>query len=164
MEQHEYRLPYSVFDSRAELPGPEGWLLEEAGQYAMRAYAPYSDFQVGAAARLRNGKIVGGSNQENVSFPAGLCAERVLLSAISSIYPGVAIEIIAITYRYPKGKSDHPVFPCGICRQSLQEYEQALQSPIRLLLAGASGQVCLIEQAGWLLPFGFGAAELRRGR
>ena len=88
-----------------------------------QAYAPYSNFHVGAVAKLENGEIVAGTNQENASYPVGICAERVLLGSAATLHPDVAIESIAISYNSEKVKSDHPISPCGMCRQSLLEYE-----------------------------------------
>ena len=108
------------------------------------AYAPYSRFRVGAVAMLANGKKVSGSNQDNASFPAGICAERVLLSASSSLYPDVPIKTIAISYIDDHNGSNHPISPCGICRQSLHEYELRMKQPIRLVL-GAWKAVYIIR-------------------
>ena len=112
-------------------------------------------------ARLENGEIVTGSNQENASFPVGLCAERVLLAAASSIYPKVPIETIAISYHNDNGKSDHPISPCGICRQSLLEYESRVNHPIRLILGGMEGKVYVIDNAAMLLPLSFTSEDLK---
>ena len=109
---------------------------------------------------MANGEIVAGSNQENASFPVGLCAERVLLASASSLYPKVPISVIAISYNSEQGKSDHPVAPCGICRQSLQEFEGRLKHPIRLILGGMEGKVFIIPKASTLLPLAFTGGEL----
>lgn len=160
MDKKEYTFQYEVYESIDQLSPEDIILLERARELTTQAYAPYSGFQVAAVARLVNGKIIGGSNQENGSFPAGLCAERVLLATSSSLYPGIAIETIAISYHNRKGTSDHPIFPCGICRQSLQEFERRVQHPLRLVLGGKSGKVCIIGEASWLLPFSFNGQEL----
>ncbi len=136
-------------------------LLDEAKKATQLSYAPYSRFRVGAVAKLANGEMVTGSNQENASFPVGICAERVLLSTASSLYPGIAIETIAISYRDENGDSSHPVSPCGICRQSLLEYEQRMKRPIRLILGGQEGNICIISQAGQLLPLAFTIEALK---
>src|SRR4051812_32439612 len=124
------------------------------------AYAPYSQFYVGAAAKMHSGDIITGSNQENASFPVGICAERVLLSAVSSRFPNQPIQSIAISYRGEKATSDHPIAPCGMCRQSIQEYELRMKQPIRLILAGETGKVYVIPQISYLLPFSFTSTEL----
>ena len=97
MRRDEYKFTYDVYDSIEELTEEDAWLLNEAREVTQHAYAPYSHFQVGAIARLANGEIVAGSNQENASFPVGLCAERVLLASASSLYPKVPIESIAVS-------------------------------------------------------------------
>ena len=135
-------------------------MLSEARKVTQHAYAPYSRFRVGAVARLNNGEIVTGSNQENASFPIGLCAERVLLASAASLFPEVPIKTIAISYRNENGNSDRPISPCGICRQTLLEYETRLKQPIRIILGGLQGKVYIIERAGMLLPLSFSADEL----
>src|SRR5690606_3426511 len=79
MRNELYQFGFEIYDSSSELNEEDLALLQAAQRATANAYAPYSDFSVGAAAMLVNGEIVTGSNQENVSFPAGLCAERVAL-------------------------------------------------------------------------------------
>jgi cytidine deaminase len=160
MEKNEYKFFYEVYDSTEELAPEETSLLNEAKKMIRRAYAPYSKFRVGAAAELINGRIVGGSNQENASFPAGICAERVLLASLSCSYPDMPVRRIAISYQNAGGKSEHPIFPCGICRQSLLEYEQRVKLPIRLILGGETGKICIVPEASWLLPLAFSGDEI----
>jgi cytidine deaminase len=136
-------------------------LLTAARKATAHAYAPYSHFQVGAAARLANGVLITGTNQENASFPAGICAERTLLSVAGAQHPGVPIETLAISYHNENGVSDRPISPCGICRQSLQEFEQRTGRPMRVILGGETGKVIVLAQSGLLLPFAFSADELR---
>jgi cytidine deaminase len=161
MKESKFEFNYTVFDSIDELPEEQRWLLNEAREITAQAYAPYSNFQVGAVAKLANGEIVAGSNQENASFPVGLCAERVLLASVSSLFPRVPIETIAISYKSDSVKSDHPISPCGICRQSLQEYEGRVSHPIQLILGGMTGPVYIIDSASRLLPLAFTSEELR---
>jgi cytidine deaminase len=153
---------YEVFDSVASLPEADRQLLAKAGEATQQAYAPYSQFFVGAAALMQNEKIITGSNQENASSPAGLCAERTLLAVAASLYPGMLVQAMAISYFNKRnGKSNHPVAPCGICRQSLLEYETAQQQPIRLILGGMEGEVFVIANAKGLLPLSFSETDLR---
>jgi len=161
MKESKFEFNYNVFESIDELPDEQRWLLNEAREITAQAYAPYSNFQVGAIARLANGEIVAGSNQENASFPVGLCAERVLLASVSSLFPKVPIETIAISYKSDNVKSDHPISPCGICRQSLQEYEMRVDHHIQLILGGMTGPVYVIDSASRLLPLAFTSEELR---
>lgn len=161
MTEQKYEFNYKVYDSIDELPEDQRWLLNEAREVTEQAYAPYSNFKVGAIARLANGEIVAGTNQENASFPVGLCAERVLLASVSSLYPKVPIETIAISYQSENQASDHPVSPCGICRQSLQEFESRVNHPIQLILGGMNGPVQVIDTASRLLPLAFTSSELK---
>jgi len=160
MNKTAYSFSYEVYNSIDDLNKEDAWLLQHAKETSKLAYAPYSHFQVGAAARLLNGEIVKGNNQENASYPVGICAERVLLSAASVMHPLVPIESIAVSYRSDTVKSDHPITPCGICRQSLQEYEQRLHQPIRLILGGLDGKVIVIEKASMLLPLSFTSGDM----
>ena len=79
MIKSEHKFIVEEYDSIEELNEAESWLLNQARAATEFAYAPYSNFNVGAVARLDNGEVVTGSNQENASYPAGICAERVLL-------------------------------------------------------------------------------------
>src|SRR5215210_4224794 len=130
----DYSFSLDVYELANELKPEDASLLNQARDITSTAYAPYSQFHVGAVARMTSGELISGTNQENASYPIGLCAERVLLSAASSVYPNTPIDTIAISYHNMHGESDHPVAPCGICRQSLQEYEERMNHPIRLIL------------------------------
>lgn len=161
MENKKISIDYEVYDSIAQLSSEDAGLLRDAYQATDIAYAPYSSFRVGAAALLANGQVLKGSNQENASYPVGLCAERVLLSAASAVYPGVPIQTMAISYRNGAGISNRPLSPCGICRQTLSEYETILNHPIRLILGGKEGKVYIISRASSLLPFVFTGEDMK---
>ena len=161
MHKAAYNFIYEVYNSIDDLNKEDAWLLQHAKETAKAAYALYSKFFVGAAARLMNGEIVKGTNQENASYPVGICAERVLLSTAATLHPHVPIESMAISYRSDTIKSDHPISPCGICRQSLQEYESRVSHPVQLILGGMTGPVYLIDSASRLLPLAFTSEELR---
>lgn len=160
MKKEELKFSILVYESIDELDQQDAFILSEARSVTRFAYAPYSNFLVGAVAKLVNGETVTGTNQENASYPAGICAERVLLSCAASQYPGVGIETIAIAYNNLKGKSDRPVSPCGICRQSFTEFQQRTGMPMRIILSGMEGEVQVIENAAHLLPLGFGSNDL----
>ena len=162
MQAHQYSFEFQVYASADELPGADVLLVKEARAVTANAYAPYSHFHVGAAALLVNGQKVQGTNQENASFPAGICAERVLLSTAASLYPGVGIDTLAISYHNHNGTSEQPISPCGICRQSLLEMEERTHQPIRLILTGQEGKVYVIPRAALLLPLSFTSADLER--
>ncbi len=161
MNKEKYQFSYDVYNSSEDLNEADALLVKEAREITAAAYAPYSRFNVGAVARLVNGELVVGTNQENASYPVSICAERVLLSAAATLHPNVAIDTIAISYNNTKGKSDHPISPCGMCRQSLVEYEERMNQPIRLILSGLQGKVFIIEKANALLPLSFGGIDLK---
>jgi cytidine deaminase len=158
----EINLKLEEIEHESMLDDPDRQLVREAKKCTEFAYAPYSGFKVAAVARLKNGAIVSGTNQENASYPVGICAERTLLSAVSSLYPNEKIDTIAITYYNTNGDSSQPVAPCGICRQTLLEYELRTNNPIRLLLAGNEGKVIIVEKASSLLPLGFSSDDMNR--
>ncbi|MDB5223697.1 MAG: CMP/dCMP deaminase zinc-binding protein [Chitinophagaceae bacterium] len=161
MKKEELKFTIDVYESSDELNEDDAFLLSEARSVTQFAYAPYSNFQVGAVAKLVNGEIVSGTNQENASYPAGICAERSLLSTAASNHPGVAIETMAVTYNNLKGDSDAPVSPCGICRQVISEFQNRFQKPIRIILSGMKGKVQVIDNAGYLLPLAFTSEDLK---
>jgi cytidine deaminase len=158
----EINLKLEEVENESMLAEPDRQLVKEAKRNTEFAYAPYSGFKVAAVARLKNGAIVSGTNQENASYPVGICAERTLLSAVSSLYPNEQIDTIAITYHNINGDSSQPVAPCGICRQTLLEYELRTNNPIRLLLAGNEGKIIIVEKASSLLPLGFSSDDMNR--
>jgi cytidine deaminase len=161
MINEEIKFNIKVYDSIDELNNEDAYLLREARSVTQFAYAPYSHFLVGAFAKLANGETVKGTNQENAAYPAGICAERTLMSTASSLFPGVGIETIAISYRNLNGNSNHPVSPCGICRQSFVEFQVRTNQPIRIILSGMEGKVQIIENALDLLPLVFDADDLK---
>jgi cytidine deaminase len=161
MKKTSIHIPVEIFPDVNSLVPEDAELLEAARQATEHAYAPYSRFRVGAAVRLGNGKIISGSNQENASFPAGICAERVTLSAASAVFPDVEVTSMALTYINESGSGNKPIGPCGICRQTLAEYEQRFGRSIRLILGGISGEIFVLNRATDLLPFAFGSEELK---
>ncbi len=161
MKQENLQVKYDVYESISDMAADDIKLLETARMVTSKAYAPYSNFKVGAVARLKNGVLLSGTNQENASYPVGICAERALLSIASMEQTGVPIDTIAISYENGNGESNRPISPCGMCRQSLSEYETRTNQPIRLILSGQSGKIFIIESAGLLLPLSFGGEDLR---
>lgn len=144
-------IDYTEYASAGELPSADAALLSEALEATGLSHAPYSNFHVGAAARMASGAIVRGANQENASYPVGICAERTLLSVAATLYPGEPIDTLAVT----AAESHGPVSPCGICRQSLVEFINRTGSPMRLIMGGATGPVLVVEDARALLPLAF---------
>jgi cytidine deaminase len=154
MDTGNIEISYKKYNSIDELPASDRQLVKDAKALAKTAYAPYSGFRVASVALMSDGSIVRGTNQENASYPIGLCAERVLLAAASSVAPGQSIVTIAITYESDSVDTTAPVAPCGICRQSLLEFESRFEQPMRVLLA-ADEEVVEFESASLLLPLGF---------
>ena len=158
--KEKFEFQYEVYNDITELKKEDAELLTQARVVTKQAYAPYSNFFVGAVAKLANGKTVAGTNQENASYPVGICAERVLLGNATTLYPGISIDTIAISYDSEEVKSDHPISPCGMCRQALKEYETRTDKPIRLILAGQKGKIYIVKTVSFLLPFAFTPGEL----
>jgi cytidine deaminase len=155
MKKEEYRFGFEVYDSINDLTQEDQALLDAARNVTEIAYAPYSKFLVGAVAKLNNGESVSGTNQENASYPVGICAERSLLATASTLHSNVPIETMAVAYHNLNGESDRPVSPCGMCRQSILEYETLQNEPIEILLHSTSGSVTSISSASALLPLHF---------
>lgn len=143
----------------AELKETDQLLLQSAMDATARSYAPYSGFSVGAAALLKNGIVVTGTNQENAAYPSGLCAERTTLFYANSQYPDQPVTTLAIAARTAKNFIDTPIPPCGACRQVILETEKRYGQPIRILLYG---QKCIyeIKSVGDLLPLSFDASAM----
>lgn len=148
-----------------ELSKEEQHLVEKAKDMARSSYAPYSRFHVGAAIELVDGTIVCGSNQENVAYPSGTCAERTACYQAGALYPGKGFRRIAIAARTENGgkkdgdadKGDFqkmPISPCGACRQALLEYEQLSEHPVEVILYG-SEKCYIFPSVASLLPFCF---------
>jgi cytidine deaminase len=145
----------TVFDTIEELPIIEQNLMFEAIKARKKAYAPYSQFKVGAAILLDNGEVVTGSNQENAAYPSGLCAERVAIFYAGAIYPDATILKMAISAASENNKTAIPVPPCGACRQSIAEYEIRQDTPIEIYYMGETGAIHQSASLKNLLPFLF---------
>jgi cytidine deaminase len=162
MKQITNTFDYQVYNSQAELAADDRELFEKAKEVIHSSYAPYSHYHVGAAVRLANGIIFTGSNQENISFPAGSCAERVAVFAAASAFPNVALVALAISASADSFDVSDPVSPCGICRQAVVEYELKFNTKIRIILGGQRGEVFIIQGMEKLLPLTFHAKGLAK--
>lgn len=129
-------------------------VVSAAKEMTKRSYAPYSGFSVGAAVLLDNGKIVNGSNQENVAYPSGLCAERVALFSANANYPESAPVALAIAAYNNGDFTDFPVTPCGACRQVMVEVEKRYGKSFEVLMCYKQG-VVRVKRAGDLMPLAF---------
>src|SRR5690606_151667 len=104
-----------VYDGVEELTEVARELMQKAVEARKKAYAPYSKFKVGAALLLSNGEVVIGSNQENASYPSGLCAERVAVFQAGAQFPDAQVELMAISAASDRRTVLTPVPPCGAC-------------------------------------------------
>jgi cytidine deaminase len=141
--------------SPEELDHIEQALLSRAQAISKLAYAPYSHFNVGAALLLENGEVLQSSNQENVSYPVGTCAERILLGYSGANFPTAAPVMMAIVAQRAGEENWAGVSPCGMCRQAIMETEKRFKKPVTLLILGANGNVFKIKGISPLLPMKF---------
>lgn len=149
-----------VYESVHELEKEDQVLMHAAVKARNNAYSPYSKFNVGAAVLLDNDEIIIGNNQENASYPSGLCAERVAVFYASAKFPGIAIKAIAISATSKNFVVDKPAAPCGNCRQSISEYEIRQQRPIVIIMSGETGEILKCNSVSDILPLAFNGTFL----
>ncbi|MGZ3882675.1 MAG: cytidine deaminase [Bacteroidia bacterium] len=145
-----------VYIQETDLSAADKNLVMQAKSAIDGAYAPYSNYHVGAAVLLENGEVVTGNNQENAAYPSGLCAERVAVFYASAKFPNVNVKTIAIITN-----GEEPAAPCGACRQAIAEYEALAGSGIRILMAARSGKVFAAKSIESLLPLMFNRNHLK---
>ena len=145
-----------------ELNLEEQRLIESAIGAAKNAYAPYSRFSVGSALLLNDGTIVTGSNQENVAYPSGLCAERTAMFWAGANHPDKHIVTLAIFAESEDFVVEKPVYPCGSCRQVMSEYERIGKHPMRILMSSVTSKVHAVNGLINILPVAFDADNLKR--
>ncbi|MBR4995636.1 MAG: cytidine deaminase [Alistipes sp.] len=138
------------YQSVEEMPAADRALVEQAEAACKGANAPYSNFRVGAAIRLADGRYLSAANCESEVFPSGMCAERSLLYYYATNYADVPIESLAIA----SVPSLRECYPCGGCRQTILDVERRQQSPIRIVMSGG-GQATVLNSAADLMPFSF---------
>ncbi len=156
MEAHFHKIPFQKFASLEDLPGEDIELFKAAQTATKKSYAPYSKFKVGAALLLENGEIITGANQENMAYPSGLCAERVVAYAAQTQYPGVALRAMAVAALDEHGAWVDKVSSCGACRQSLLEFEVQYGNEIKMIFPyGAGGEIMVVPSIKAMLPFHF---------
>jgi cytidine deaminase len=155
MARKSYTFTYEKYAHPDELKEVDRRMLDASRAARKTAYAPYSNFRVGAAVLLPGDIIISGSNQENASYPLCLCAERTALASSESQYPGLAPLGMAISVDYAEKQPDYPVPPCGACRQVIRETEFRYQQAIRIIIQGNSGPILVFPSASGLLPFSF---------
>ena len=146
----------------SELDNKDQELIANAKEAFITAYAPYSGFLVGASILLDNGEIVNGSNQENVAYPSGLCAERVAMFYAGAKFPDAKIKAIAVSVISKTFKVTDVISPCGACRQVMAEYEDKQAQPIKVILHSPTDDVLIANTVQDLLPFMFKSPHLKK--
>jgi cytidine deaminase len=161
MTKQEIKINFKEYSTLKELDTASHQLCLEAIKAMENSHSPYSRFRVGAALRLKSGKIIYGSNQENVAYPSGLCAERVALFTWGANYPGDPIEAMAVTAHSDEFEILKPVACCGSCLQVLAEYEKKQGKPIEVILFCKNGPAWVMNGAESFLPFLFFESKLQ---
>jgi len=155
MTEHEIKINFKEYASLEELEQTDQQLCDEAVKALKTSHSPYSKFKVGVAMRLKSGKILHASNQENVAYPSGLCAERVALFNWGANNADDPIEIMAVTAHTDEFQLTKPVTSCGACLQVLAEYEKKQGNAIKMLLYCQQGPVWVATGVETFLPFLF---------
>ena len=155
MKKIKIETEFDVYDTISELAMSVQNLIKKATEAREKAYAPYSQFLVGAALELENGEIILGNNQENASYPSGLCAERTAIYYAGAEFPNQKILRMAIVAGSTKNPTTKPIPPCGACRQALSEYEVKQNTPMELYFMGTSGQIAYSNSVENILPWIF---------
>ncbi len=160
MQKLEIKTAFSAYASEDELPTSDQQLLTAARNVLQNAYAPYSNFQVAAAALLSNGETVTSTNYENASYPISVCAEHSALIAAANRFPESAVIAVAITVLNPAQNIDRPALPCGSCRQVICETERKNGNAMKVILQGETGEIYIFEKGNDMLPLAFDGSYL----
>jgi len=155
MMQKQIIFNFEVFETFKSLSSEDGALFNKAFLAGKDAYAPYSEFKVGAAIQLEENIIVTANNQENAAYPSGLCAERIAVFYAMAKYPHKRIQKIAIVAQSERTKLMTAVPPCGACRQSLIEYEERQKTPITIIFGTQYSEIYKVKSISDLLPLTF---------
>ena len=162
MQKRNISISFDEYNSLDELNSQDQILCIEAKKAMSNSHSPYSGFRVGVAVQLESGRIVYGSNQENVAYPSGLCAERVALFLIGTTYPDDKILSVAITAQTDHFLIKEPVTSCGACLQVMAEYEKKQSHPINVLFYCLNGAIIRTTGIKTLLPFAFEEMRLQK--
>ena len=161
MQEKKIELSF-ILAHLSELSNEEQQLVSNAKSAFKTAYAPYSGFLVGASVLLENGEVINGSNQENVAYPSGLCAERVALFYAGAKYPNIKVNTIAVSVLSKNFDVTDVISPCGACRQVMAEYEDKQDKPIKVILHSPTDEVLIANRVEDLLPFMFKSPLLKQ--
>jgi cytidine deaminase len=162
MEKKTISISFDEYSSIDELSSQDYTLCLEAEKAMQNSHSPYSGFRVGVAVQLESGRIVYGSNQENVAYPSGLCAERVALFMIGTSYPDDKILSMAITAQTDQFLIKEPVTSCGACLQVMAEYEKKQSQAINVMFYCLNGRIIRTSGIKSLLPFAFEETRLKK--
>ena len=138
MTNKELKIAYLEYESMEELNSQDKSLAEAAVNATQTSYAPYSNFNVGAAVLLEDGEIITGSNQENAAYPSGHCAERTAMFYASAHKPDKAMLAIAFAASQNGILCPDPATPCGSCRQVMAQYQTKGGRPMEVILVGGN--------------------------
>jgi len=152
----ELKISYKLLDTWKELPTEDQELVTQAYKTAEKAYAPYSNFFVGAIVQFDDKSTLCGNNQENIAFPSGLCAERTVLFYAGANFPEKKIKKIVVVGHGELTNTDSLLSPCGACRQVMIESEQRQNREIEVIIVSQNNKTICIKSCSNLLPFAFG--------
>jgi cytidine deaminase len=155
LKNNEIKISFEDYSGISELTSEDQILCKEAVKALRNSHSPYSEFRVGAAVKLASGKIIYGSNQENVAYPSGLCAERVALFSLGANNPDDQIIAIAITAQTNNFELLKPTTPCGACLQVMAEYEKKQNASFDIMLYCIDGPIWKVNGVNSFLPFMF---------
>ncbi|CAM4322475.1 cytidine deaminase [Pedobacter westerhofensis] len=150
-----FSVSYEAYDQFADLNEADQSLCKKAEAALATSYSPYSNFKVSTAVQLADGTVVTGSNQENVAYPSGLCAERVALFTVGAAHPNAVIERMVVTAHTDNFKIEQPVTCCGSCLQVMAEFERKQDKEIEVLFYCIDGKILKVNGVKNLLPFVF---------
>ncbi len=159
MKEMTISAKYVMYESADEMSTEDRELVAKAIEATKTAYTPYSKFNVGAAIRMDNGEIVTGSNQENMAYPSGLCAERTAMFHAAADHPNVAMRTMAIAAVQNGELTPEPVSPCGACRQVMAEYQTRSGKSMEIILVGKTTAMKFFKVDD-LLPFIFDSLKV----
>ena len=159
MKEYNLTVPMRAY-KWDELSPEQQEILSIAKEQTKHSYCPYSQFHVGAAAKLGNGVIMRGCNQENAAYPSGLCAERTALFAAGAQYPDQPVTMLGIACYTDGHFTKEPGSPCGACRQVMLETEHRYGGKMEVLLYG-DDVIYVFDSAADLLPLIFVSENLK---
>ena len=157
--KESFTFNYQLFSNWTDLPEQEQRLVDKAYEAMENAYAPYSEFKVGACALMDDGSFILGNNQENAAFPSGICAERVALFYAGANFPNKKVLTLCIVAKGELMPASQLLSPCGGCRQVMLESENRQKQPIRVILVNQDKRTMVLDSVIQLLPFGFGRID-----